>query len=47
MNDFLLFSLAYVSSETHDLQAVFSSYLEPKSAVVIPGVPSGDRGNWE
>ena len=23
MNDFLLFSLAYVSSETHDLQAVF------------------------
>ena len=47
MNDFLLFSLAYVSSETHDLQAVFSSYLVHKTAVVIPGVPSGDRGNWE
>ena len=30
------------------LQAVlFSSYLVHKTTAVVPGFPSGDRGNWE
>ena len=40
----MLFSLACVSSETHNLQAVFYSWY---LGHVLPGVPSRDRGNWE
>ena len=37
----LFFSLACVSSKTHNLQAVlFSSYLVHKSTVVVPGIPN-------
>ena len=44
-----IISLACVRSKTHNLQAVvfFSLYLVHKKAVVVPGVPSGDRENWE
>ena len=43
-----MISLACVSSETHNLQAVlFSSHLVHKTPAVVPGVPSGERGNWE
>ena len=40
-------SLAGVSSETHNQQSRFSSYLGHKGEAMAPGVPSGDRGNWE
>ena len=44
----VFFSLACISSKTHNLQVVlFSSYLVYKSTVVVPGVPNGDLGNWE
>ena len=43
-----IISLACVRSKAHNLQAVFFSlYLVHKKAVVVPGVPSGDRENWE
>ena len=49
MNDFLLFSLDYVSSETHDRSAsrLFSSYLVRKTTVFVPGVPAetAETGN--
>ena len=41
-----LFSLACVSSETPNLQAVFVVFMTRKG-VVVTGFPSGDRGNWE
>ena len=43
---FFISLAAYAGSEA--LQAVlFSSYLVHKTTAVVPGVPSGDRGNWE
>ena len=44
---FLLFSLVCVSSEFHNLQRVFSSHLWHKRGVIVPGIPSGDGGNWD
>ena len=44
-----LISLSCISSKTHNLQEVlFSLYLHEvhKTTVVVPGVPSGNRGNW-
>ena len=43
---FFISLAAYAGSQA--LQAVlFSSYLVHKTAAVVPGVTSGDRGNWE
>ena len=43
---FFISLAAYAGSQA--LQAVlFSSYLVHKTTAVVPGVPSGDRGNWE
>ena len=43
-----MISLACISSKTSLSASHFSSsYLGHKRAVVVPGVPSGDGGNWE
>ena len=36
----------FESCQTHSLQRVFS-YLGHKRGVIVPGVPCGDRGNWD
>ena len=33
--------------QRHNQQSRFSSYLGHKGEAMAPGVPSGDRGNWE
>lgn len=43
---FFISLAAYASSQA--LSAVlFSSYIVHKTTAVVPGVTSGDRGNWE
>ena len=38
--------LDYLSSEARNLQRVFFVFRTQKG-VIVPGVPSGDRENWE
>ena len=43
-------SLACFSSETQEMQAILFYFFFVRvrqKGVMIPGVPSGDRGNWE
>ena len=39
--------LGKLAIETHNHTSRFSSYLGHKKEVMVPGVPSGDRGNWD
>ena len=42
------FSLACLGSETHNLQRVLLRIYGTKlRGVIVPGIHSGDRGNWE
>ena len=43
----MLVSLSCASSETHNLQPVFLRIYGTKGGVNVPGIPSGDRGDWE
>ena len=43
----LFINLAWLSSETHNLQRVFLRICDAKGGVIVPGVPSGDRENWQ
>ena len=47
LNPVRLISLAWVSSETHDLQRIFRRIYDTKGGVFVPGLPCGDRGNWD
>ena len=42
----LLVSLFCVSSETHNLETSSLCIYATKGGVNVPGIASGDRGNW-
>ena len=47
-NQYELISLACVSSETHNLQGVFFSFVfMTQKGIMVPRVPSRDRGTWK
>ena len=43
----LFINLACLSSDTPNLQRVFRRIYDAKGGVIVPGVPSGDRENWQ